>query len=117
MQYLPGKHIIATLQTSRTDLITTFAGFQQTLDQLIATHNLHKLGEVYHNFSPAGFTAVACLSESHISIHTWPEYGKINLDIYLSNYQRNNDGTVQAIFESVVAFFEATISHEQTITR
>lgn len=117
MQYLPGKHIIATLTTSRTELISQYADFQKILDQLIQQYKLQKLGEVYHNFSPAGFTAVVCLSESHISIHTWPEYNKVNLDIYLSNYQRNNDGTVQAIYESVVAFFDAAISHEQTITR
>lgn len=117
MQYLPGKHIIATLETSDQKRIATYADFQQAVDQLILQYQLQKLGEIYHNFSPAGFTAVICLSESHISIHTWPEHNKINVDIYLSNFQRNNDGTVRAIYESVVAFFDAAITHEQTITR
>ena len=29
-----------------------------------------------------GMTGYAMLAESHISIHTWPEYQKVTLDIY-----------------------------------
>ena len=36
-----------------------------------------------HRFSPyGGFSGVAVLSESHISIHTWPELGFAALDIF-----------------------------------
>lgn len=38
---------------------------------------LHHFGE------GAGVTGVAILSESHISIHTWPETGYVALDIFL----------------------------------
>jgi len=33
-------------------------------------------------FDPQGVTVVCLLSESHISIHTWPEEGKCHADIY-----------------------------------
>lgn len=36
----------------------------------------------HHKFEPQGVTAFCLLSESHISIHTWPEIGKAALDIY-----------------------------------
>lgn len=84
---------------------------------MIAAFALNKLGEVYHNFSPQGFTAVVCLSESHISIHTWPEHDLVNLDIYLSNHERSNDETVDRIFNEVVSFYNATIESEQRIIR
>ncbi len=115
--YLPGIHLIATLQTHQTNLIATHEGFGSCIQQLIQQFNLTNLGSVFHNFSPAGFTAVVCLSESHISIHTWPEFGKINLDIYLSNFKRNNDGTVHAIFNELVHFFDATIVEQHLIQR
>ncbi|GGH58606.1 S-adenosylmethionine decarboxylase [Filimonas zeae] len=117
MKYIPGTHIVATLETKEIALLSTYEAFRAEADRLIAAYGLHNLGEVYHHFSPAGFTAVICLSESHLSVHTWPEFGKVNLDIYLSNHQRSNDGTVQAIYTALVLFFKAEILQQQNITR
>jgi S-adenosylmethionine decarboxylase len=33
-------------------------------------------------FEPQGVTVLCLLSESHISIHTWPEEGKAAVDVY-----------------------------------
>ncbi|MBZ4187363.1 adenosylmethionine decarboxylase [Niabella beijingensis] len=115
--YKPGTHIIATLKTSDRAKTNDYTGFQKLADKLITVFSLTKLGEVYHNFSPQGFTAVICLSESHISIHTWPEHDLVNLDIYLSNHERSNDETVSRIFNEVVSFYQATIESEQRIIR
>ena len=115
--YNPGTHIIATLQSGQKDLLTTYKEFKLLTDELIRQFDLAKLGEVYHDFDPEGYTAVVCLSESHISIHTWPEYNKLNMDIYLSNHERSNDATVQKIYETYVAFFGAAIIDFTTITR
>lgn len=117
MHYQPGLHLIATLQTEQTALLEHYAGTQQLLNTLVDEFRLRKLGEVYHDFDPAGFTAVICLSESHLSIHTWPEFGKINLDIYLSNYERVNDHAVTGIFERLVEYFHAIVTHKTMITR
>lgn len=115
--YQPGSHIIATLESGNLPLLHTFEGFREFIEQLIHRYQLQDLGTVYHNFTPSGFTAVLCLSESHISIHTWPEHQKINLDIYLSNYLRDNDGTVDALWEAMVAYFGATVLQYQKIRR
>ncbi|MCF0069413.1 S-adenosylmethionine decarboxylase [Dyadobacter sp. CY261] len=115
--YTPGLHLIATLQSEKTASLSHYAGFKQLADELIAAHSLQKLGEIYHNFEPGGFTGVVCLSESHLSVHTWPEFGKVNVDIYLSNFQRVNDGAVKAIFERIRAYFEAEVVLENQISR
>lgn len=115
--YLPGSHVIATLESEQSALLSDAAGFKQLIDDLAAQYQLQQLGEVYHTFTPGGFTGIVCLSESHISIHTWPEFKKVNLDIYLSNYLRENDGTVQAIFEKIVAYFDARILQNDKIKR
>jgi S-adenosylmethionine decarboxylase len=117
MSYNPGTHLIATLRTERAERLQQYASFQSLVDDLIGRYGLQKLGDVYHDFSPAGFTAVVCLSESHLSVHTWPEYGRVNIDIYLSNYLRENDGTVQALYEAMQAHFDATVENVQTIKR
>lgn len=117
MEYNKGTHLIATLNTTEHQLLNTFTAFKTLTDELILAHQLQKLGEVYHNFSPSGYTGVVCLSESHLSVHTWPEHGKINVDIYLSNYLRNNDGTVDNIYRAIKAHFNAAVEHEQFLKR
>ncbi len=117
MTYLPGTHLVATIKPAGAALINDYGAFREKINQLIRQFSLNKLGEVYHNFQPAGFTAVICLSESHISIHTWPEHSLANLDIYLSNYQRSNDNTVVSIFEEILQLFDASVLHQQCICR
>lgn len=117
MNYRPGKHRIATIETKSLEPLNRYEPFVDRVLALIEIHRLRLLGTVMHNFSPAGFTAVFCLSESHLSVHTWPEHGKINFDIYLSNYERENDGTVDALFEAFCAYFGGHILHDQSIWR
>ena len=40
------------------------------------------LSRHHHAFKPQGATAVVVLAESHVSIHTWPEWGGATLDAY-----------------------------------
>lgn len=40
------------------------------------------LGVQSHKFLPQGVTAVLLLAESHMSIHTWPEYGFAAIDVF-----------------------------------
>jgi S-adenosylmethionine decarboxylase len=117
MNYQPGLHIIAEFSSPKKELLERSSFVQQLLDVQINKYGLNKLGEVYHDFEPAGFTAIICLSESHISLHSWPEYERINMDIYLSNYQRNNDHTGQQIFDEMVRFFDAEVLSCQQLKR
>ena len=40
------------------------------------------LHAVSHRFPGAGLTCALLLSESHAVLHTWPETGTVNLDIF-----------------------------------
>jgi len=40
------------------------------------------LGESFHRFSPQGISGVVIIAESHLLIHTWPEYGYAAADIF-----------------------------------
>ena len=37
---------------------------------------------VSHSFPGAGLTCVVILAESHAVLHTWPETGTVNIDIF-----------------------------------
>lgn len=36
----------------------------------------------FHNFSPHGVSGVVVIAESHLAIHTWPEYGYAAVDLF-----------------------------------
>ncbi len=40
------------------------------------------LGDSFHHFSPQGVSGVVVISESHLSIHTWPEHGYAAVDVF-----------------------------------
>jgi S-adenosylmethionine decarboxylase len=48
-------------------------------------------------FSPVGVTGIAIVSESHLVIHTWPEYGYAAVDIFTCGSPRDPQAAVQVL--------------------
>jgi len=57
------------------EVAATFAGALRRAGATI-------LHEHSHTFPGAGLTCVFILSESHAVLHTWPETGTVNIDIF-----------------------------------
>jgi S-adenosylmethionine decarboxylase len=57
---------------------TVTAAFVEALESAGAT----VVQAVSHNFPGAGLTCVLILAESHAVLHTWPETGTVNIDIF-----------------------------------
>jgi S-adenosylmethionine decarboxylase proenzyme len=38
--------------------------------------------EAFHLFNPHGVSGVVVIAESHLTIHTWPEYGYAAVDLF-----------------------------------
>lgn len=52
------------------------------LKQAAIEANTDPLETAIHRFEPQGITGVIVLSESHISLHYWPEIGYTSLDVF-----------------------------------
>ncbi|MHA1991311.1 MAG: adenosylmethionine decarboxylase [Candidatus Hodarchaeales archaeon] len=52
-------------------------------------------------FSPHGLTIIVILQESHISIHTWPEYQFISLDIFVCEEQTKAEKALDYLTEKL----------------
>jgi len=37
---------------------------------------------IFHQFSPQGVSGVVVISESHLAVHTWPEFGYAAVDVF-----------------------------------
>ena len=77
-----GVHHIAELCECNADLLNDSAFISTSLRQAVEHANATLLEEVKYEFTPQGITAVCLLSESHISIHTWPEKRYAAVDIF-----------------------------------
>ncbi len=108
MIYSKGLHILAEIDTESIERLKNYAETKVLLQKLIEKHALTIVGEVFANFEGGGFTGVYCLTESHISIHTWPEFGRVTYDVFLSNFRNNNEAIVRDVHQELVAFFQPT---------
>jgi S-adenosylmethionine decarboxylase len=108
MSYQPGLHILSRIYTQNSELLTSSIKVKAFLTEEILRLSLHAVGEVYHQFEESGYTGVVCLTESHIAFHTWPEFNLLTLDIFLSNYQKNNEDKAREFWKSLHDFFECT---------
>lgn len=67
-----------------------------------------------HHFGPEmGVTGVALLAESHISIHTWPEWGTAAVDLFVCGLQADAEQGLELIRNRM----GGTISLKQSIER
>jgi S-adenosylmethionine/arginine decarboxylase-like enzyme len=73
-----GKHLICDFQ----DIPSFDLDLKALCKELCALHQLTILQEVEHVFQPQGYTLLFLLSESHLSLHTFPEKKYISFDLY-----------------------------------
>jgi len=55
---------------------------KKMLREIVKVCNLTILKTATHKFEPYGLTSLFLLSESHVSIHTWPENDSCAIDVY-----------------------------------
>ena len=77
-----GVHIIADFLGVDPRKIARVEDLRVILDRVISKSGLHAISSIFHQFEPHGVSAAYILSESHLSVHTWPESGYVALDIF-----------------------------------
>ncbi|BAB59549.1 hypothetical protein [Thermoplasma volcanium GSS1] len=77
-----GIHIIADFYGVDSKLISTTERMYPIIEGAVKYGRLTKISSDYYQFRPQGASGVVLLAESHLSFHTWPEYGLVTLDIY-----------------------------------
>ncbi|MBE0477620.1 adenosylmethionine decarboxylase [Candidatus Aerophobetes bacterium] len=77
-----GIHIISDLYGCEPERLARAKQIKQFIEQTIDESGLTKIKSCFHQFDPYGVTGLVLLSESHLAIHTWPEYRYVSLDVY-----------------------------------
>lgn len=77
-----GKHYLLNLYGCSYDLLNDENFLIDLLESAAIASGATVCQTIYKKFDPQGVTVLCLLSESHISIHTWPEEGKAASDVY-----------------------------------
>lgn len=77
-----GTHLVVDGWGSPAELLNDPDIIHASMMEAIAAGEATLIDLCVHQFSPQGVTATATLAESHIAIHTWPEYGYFAADLF-----------------------------------
>ena len=77
-----GLHLLLELRDCNPKLLNDVDHIREAMVDAAHAVGAHVVGESFHRFSPQGVTGILAIAESHISIHTWPEYGYAAADIF-----------------------------------
>ncbi|HHD83813.1 MAG TPA: S-adenosylmethionine decarboxylase proenzyme [Campylobacteraceae bacterium] len=77
-----GKHILAEFYECDADAINDVRVVEETLLRAAREAKATVIGSSFHLFEPHGVSGVVVISESHLAIHSWPEYAYAAVDIF-----------------------------------
>ncbi len=75
-----GRHIIAEFWNCANEL--PLQGLDTAIEDAVRDARATLLDLRIRKFYPQGFSAIALLAESHLSLHAWPELGYVALDVF-----------------------------------
>ena len=77
-----GRHLLLELFDCDFDAIGNLEAVKAALIEAAKRAQATIVDVVFHEFNPFGVSGVVVIAESHLSIHTWPEYRYAAVDIF-----------------------------------
>lgn len=108
-----GHHYIAEASGCTPAIIGKVEAVEQILVRAAEIAGVQVWSISFHRFNPNGVSGVVVISESHLSVHTWPEYGYAALDIFTCGDTAKPEKAV----EWALRQFGATNVHITEVTR
>jgi S-adenosylmethionine decarboxylase len=108
-----GHHYVAEASGCSPDIIGKVETVEQILVRAAEIAGVTVWSISFHRFSPNGVSGVVVISESHLSVHTWPEYGYVALDIFTCGNTAKPEAAVQYALKE----FGASSMHITEVTR
>ena len=92
-----GRHIILEMWRCSGLSLNSLDTAEQALRDMVAALDVNLLDLKVYPFSPVGVTGIAIVSESHLVIHTWPEYGYAAVDIFTCGAPRDPQDAIDVL--------------------
>ena len=77
-----GRHILAEMYNCNREILNDITKIKEIMTKAAILAGAEVVEVVFHQFNPYGISGVVVISESHLAIHTWPEYGFVAADLF-----------------------------------
>ncbi len=108
-----GKHILAEFYECDVEAINDVRNVETTLLAAAKEAKATVIGSSFHVFEPHGVSGVVVISESHLAIHSWPEYAYAAVDIFTCG----DDVDPMVAFEYLKRHFKTKNATYQVVQR
>ena len=102
-----GTHILVDLYECPSKLLNDLEYIKESMQKAGRAAGATILNSNFHRFSPHGITGVLTIQESHLAIHTWPEYGYAAVDLFTCG-QNINPWRAYEVLKAVLCADRAT---------
>jgi S-adenosylmethionine decarboxylase len=77
-----GIHLLVELRDCNPEILKNLGEVRDALVTAAKRAKATIIDVSFHEFNPFGISGMVIIAESHLSIHTWPEYGYAAVDIF-----------------------------------
>jgi spermidine synthase len=77
-----GRHLLVEYYECNPGILNDVMGIENSMVGAAKFAEATVINSTFHHFSPFGVSGVVVIQESHLAIHTWPEYGYAAVDIF-----------------------------------
>jgi S-adenosylmethionine decarboxylase proenzyme len=77
-----GTHILAEYKDCDIEIINDIQKVERAMIDAAKISGANIIGSSFHRFEPQGVSGIVMISESHLAIHTWPEFRFAAVDIF-----------------------------------
>jgi S-adenosylmethionine decarboxylase len=101
--YALGRHLLLELKICNKEVLDDLNFLRECLNEAAVQSGATVVGESFYHFSPQGVSGVVNIAESHIAVHTWPEYGYAAVDVFTCGSDVDPEKAARLITEKLEA--------------
>ncbi|GAA2347101.1 adenosylmethionine decarboxylase [Saccharopolyspora halophila] len=96
-----GTHVLAELEGVDPQLLDDERFLREVLHNALEQSDATVCQMIAERFEPQGVTVLALLSESHASLHTYPEDGSIFIDVFTCGHTAKPEKAVSLLADAL----------------
>jgi len=77
-----GRHVLVEFFKCSPEVLNDVSTIENSMVSAAVEAGATVINSTFHHFSPFGVSGVVVIQESHLAVHTWPEYGYAAVDLF-----------------------------------